>query len=167
MDRATEDRESLMCRFSKDRWLVARDKECKDAQRRWIVVVSEAITSDVQAMVVEFDQDSSITDVKNTLAGELRSVGRSSSVSMELPMSASAAIAVMEKFVPEMQSTVRTIVAHVEWVYSTTSGLGQCNFDLDCGFRGTCGQSSVPKLRTACERRKRAAAKRWSSSMSW
>ena len=40
--------------------------------------MNEAIASDVQALVVEFDQESSITDVKNTLTGELRSVGRSS-----------------------------------------------------------------------------------------
>ena len=38
MERAAEDRESLMCKFSKDRWLVARDKECEDAQYRWIIV---------------------------------------------------------------------------------------------------------------------------------
>ena len=58
MERATEDRESLMCRFSKDRWLVARDKECEDAQHRWIgsKLVNEVITSDVQALVVESDQ---------------------------------------------------------------------------------------------------------------
>ena len=69
--------------------MVARDEECKDAQRRWIVgkLVNEAITSDVQALVVEsdqevrVDQEASIADVKNTLAGELRSVGGSSSVS--------------------------------------------------------------------------------------
>ena len=46
-----------MCRFSKDRWLVARDKKCEDAQRRWIVdkLVNEVITSDVQALVEKSD----------------------------------------------------------------------------------------------------------------
>ena len=76
MGRAAEDRESLMCRFSKDRWLIARDKECEDAQHRWIFgeVVNETITSDVQTLVAEFDQEVSIDDMKNTPTAELRSV---------------------------------------------------------------------------------------------
>ena len=84
-ERAAEDRESLMCRFSKGRWLIARDNECKDAQRSIDVgkLVNEVITSDVQALVVEsdqeakFDQEASIDDMKNTSDG-LRSVGWSS-----------------------------------------------------------------------------------------
>ena len=59
MDGATEDQESLMCRFSKDRWLIARDKECEDAEHRWIFgkLVNGAITSDVQALEVKFDEE--------------------------------------------------------------------------------------------------------------
>ena len=68
---------------------VARDKECKDVQRRWIVgkLVNEVITSDVQAPVedsdpeVEFDQEASIAGMKNCLTGEVRNVGGSSNVS--------------------------------------------------------------------------------------
>ena len=54
---AAEDRKSLTCRFSKDRRLIARDKECEDAQHRWIVgkLVNEVITIDVGALVVESD----------------------------------------------------------------------------------------------------------------
>ena len=55
-----EDRESCMCRFSKGRWVIARDKECEDAQRSVNVgkLVNEMITSNVQAlMVVESDQE--------------------------------------------------------------------------------------------------------------
>ena len=94
------DRESWMCRFSKGRWVIARDQECENAQRCVNVgkLVNEMITSNVQVlMVVEsdqevrFDQEASIIDVKNTLTGELRSVGWSSSVSEESPMSASIA----------------------------------------------------------------------------
>ena len=73
-----------MCRFSKGRWLVARDKECEDAQHRWIVgkLENEVTTSDVQVLVVKsdqevkFDQEASIEDMN----GELRSVGGSTSV---------------------------------------------------------------------------------------
>ena len=85
-----EDRESWMCGFSKGQWLIARDKECDNAQRCVNVckLVNETITSNVQALIVvesdqevKFDQDASITDVKNTLTGDFRSVGGSSSVS--------------------------------------------------------------------------------------
>ena len=92
-----EDRESWMCRFSMGRWVIARDKECEDAQRSITVgkLVNEMITSNAQAlMVVEFDQEvrfdqeASITDVNNTVTGDLRSVGGSSNVSKESPKSA-------------------------------------------------------------------------------
>ena len=54
-----EDRQSLMCGFSKGRWLIARDKECEDAQRSTYVgdLVHEVITSDVQALGVKSDQE--------------------------------------------------------------------------------------------------------------
>ena len=104
-------------------------------------------------MEVKFDQEALITDVKNTLTGGLRNVGRqskscgesrsverSNNVSQESPMSASAVNALIEKSVRLMQSTVRTIVAYIEWVYGTTS-------------ESTAGE--------------RAVAKRWSSQMSW
>ena len=64
MGRATEDQELWMCRFSEDQWLNNVDK-----------LVNETITSDVQALMVvesdqevKFDQETLITDVKNTLA---------------------------------------------------------------------------------------------------
>ena len=49
-----------MCRFSKGRWVIARDKECANAQRcvNFDKLVNEVITSNVQAMmVVESDQE--------------------------------------------------------------------------------------------------------------
>ena len=115
-----EDRESWMYRCPNRRWVIARDKECENAQRCVNVdkFVNETITSNVQALMVvefdqevKFDQETSITDVKKTLTGELHSVGGSSSVSKESPMSASTANALIEKSVREMHSTVRTIVA--------------------------------------------------------
>ena len=165
-EKAREDRESLMCRFSKHRWLVARDKEYEDAPRRWIVgkLVNEVITRDVQALAVEsdqevkFDLEASIADMKNTLTGDLRSVGGLSSVSIESPVGASAANAVMEKSVWEMQSTVKTIVAYSEWVYGATSDPGSVisNWTVEIvGHLVSRSQSSVPDVRTACERRKR------------
>ena len=84
MGRATEDRGSWMCGFLKGRLLIARGKECENAQRCVNVDkhVNETITSNVQALMVvesdeeaKFDQETSITDVKNTLTAELRSVG--------------------------------------------------------------------------------------------
>ena len=45
-----EDRESWMCRFSNSRWVIARDKECEDAQRCVNVdkLVNETITCNVK-----------------------------------------------------------------------------------------------------------------------
>ena len=118
-----EDRESWMCRFSKGRWVIARDKECKYARRSINdgKLVNEMITINVQALMfvefykeVKFDQETSITDVKNTLMGESASAGGSSNVSKESPMSSSATNALIGKSVLEMQSTVRKIDAYIE-----------------------------------------------------
>ena len=119
-----ENRESRTCGFSKDQWLNNANK-----------LVNETITNYVQALVVvesdreaKFDQETSITGVKFTRqgksCGELRSVGGSSTVSKESPMSASAANALIERSVREVQSTVRTIVAYIEEVYGTLSDPG-------------------------------------------
>ena len=101
MGRATEDRESWMCGFSKGQWLIVRDKERQNVQRCVNVdkLVNETITNIVQALMeeVKFDQGASITDVRNTLTGELRSAGGSSNVSKESPMSASTTNALIEK----------------------------------------------------------------------
>ena len=78
--RASEDRE---CGFSKGQWLIARDKECDNAQRCANVdkLVNGSRANVEGLMIVEsdqeakFDQETSIADVKNTLTGELRSVG--------------------------------------------------------------------------------------------
>ena len=66
--------------------MIARDKECEDAEHRWIFgkLVNEAITSDMQALEVKFDeevmsdQEVSIADMENILTGELCSVRGSS-----------------------------------------------------------------------------------------
>ena len=172
MERATEDRESWMCGFSKGQWLIARDKECENAQRCVNVdkLVNETITSNVEALIVvesdqevKFDQETSITDVKNTLTGELRSVGGSSNVSKESPMSASTANALIEKSVREMQSTVRTIVAYIEEVYGTMSDPGSASSTWTVEIVGHVvirSQSSVSDVKTACERRKRKSCRK-------
>ena len=113
MGRATEDRESWMCGFSKGQRLFAQVKERENAQRCVNVdkLVNETITSIiVQALTVaesdqevKFDQEASTTDVKFTRqgksCGELRSAGRSSNVSKESPMSARTEKALIEKTV--------------------------------------------------------------------
>ena len=110
---------------------------------------------------VKFDPETSITDVKFTRQGksrgDLRSVVGSSSVSKESPMSASAANALIEKSVREMQSTARTIVAYVEWVYGTTFEPGSASSTWTAELVGHVirSQSSVADVRTACERRER------------
>ena len=80
------------------------------------------------------------TDAKNTLAGGLRNVDRqgkscgesrsvemSNNVSKESPMSVGTANALIEKSVREMQSTVRTIVAYIEWAYGTAFESGSAS----------------------------------------
>ena len=131
-----ENRESRNCGFSKCQWLNKVGK-----------LVNETITSNVQAlMVVKFDQEvkvdqeALISDVKNTLAcglrnvgsqgkscGESRSAERSNNVSKESPMSVGTANALIEKSVREMQSTVRTIVAYIEWAYGTAFESGSAS----------------------------------------
>ena len=158
---------------------VARDKECEDAQRRWIAgkFVNEVITSDVQAVVedsdedVKFDQEALIAGMKNSLTGEVRNVGGSSNVSKESLVGASAVNAVTEKSVREMQSTVKTIVAHIEWVYGATSGpesaISTWTMEI-VGHVVSRSQSIVPDVR-ACDVSAEgggAAAKRRSSSLS-
>ena len=66
--------------------------KCEGTQYRWIFgeLVTEVITSDVQALAVKFDQEVSIDDMKNTQTGELRSVEGSSDVSKESPVGARA-----------------------------------------------------------------------------
>ena len=121
--------------------------------------MNEVTTSDVQALMLEsdqemkFDQEASLADMKNTQTGELRSVGGSSNVSKESLVGASAANSVRE-----MQSSVRTIVAYIEWVYSTTFDPGSAisTWTLEIVGRVVSrSRSSFPDVRTACERRKR------------
>ena len=151
MGRATEDRESWMCGFSKGQWLIARDKECENAHNV-DKLVNETITSNVQALMVvesdqevKFDQEASIADVKNTLTGKLRSVGGSSNVSRESPMSTSAAIALIEKSVREMLSTS-------SMVYGTMSDPGSASSTWTAEIGGHVvirSQSSVSDVKTA------------------
>ena len=163
MGRATEDRESWMCGFSKGQWLIARDKERENVQRCVNVdkLVNETITSIVQALTVaesdqevKFDQETASTDVKFTRQGKscgaLRSAGGSSNVSKESPMSTSTENALIEKSVREMQSTF-------SMVHGTWSDPGSAKPHV------TRSQPNVPNVKTACER----IARRRSSSMSW
>ena len=130
-------------------------------------LVNEMIPSNVQAlMVVESDhevkvyQETSSTDVKFTRqgksCGELFNVGGSSNVSKESPMSASAANALIEKSVREMQSTS-------SMVFGTMSELGCATSTWTVEIvRHVVGrsQSSVADVRTACERRKRKSCRK-------
>ena len=99
---------------------------------------------------VKFDQETSITGVKNTLTGELRSAGGSSNVSKESPMSASTSNALIES-VREMQSTVRTIVAYTEEVHGTTSAPGSTSSTWTVEIMGEVVIRSQPINCSRCE----------------
>ena len=136
--------------------------------------MNETIASIVQALTVaesdqevKFEQETSITDVKNILAdelcnvgsqgqscGELRSAGGSSNVSKESPMSASTQNAVIEESVRKTQGTVRTIVAYIEEVHGTTLDPGSARPHV---IRS---EPSVPDVKTACVRRKRKSCRK-------
>ena len=130
-------------------------------------LVNEMITSNVQALMVvesdqevKVDQETSITDVKFTRqgksCGELCSVGGSSNVSKESPMCASAANALIEKSVREMQSTS-------SMVYGTMSEPGSASLTWTMAIVGHVvgrSQSSVADVTTACERRKRKSCRK-------
>ena len=109
---------------------------------------------------VKVDQETSITDVKFTRQSksccELCSVGGSSNVSKESPMSARAANALIENSVREMQSTS-------SMVYGTVSGLGFPSSTWTVEIVGHVigrSQSSVADVTRACERRKRKSCRK-------
>ena len=107
--------------FSKDCWLITHLVPCKCAPHRWIVgmLVNDAIMSGVQTLVVKSGQEVSIVDVKNSLMRELRGVVGLTVVPEESPVGGSAASAVIERSVWELQSTTRANVACAEWVHHT------------------------------------------------
>ena len=166
MDGATEHRESLISvdRFVKDRWFVARSVRCEGTQHRWIAgnLVNEVILSDVQTLVVKFnqevkvDQAVSIGDVRRSLMGELHSVEGSIGVQAKMLVSASAANAAIGKNVCEKQCVVRSLDAYIEAVCSTA-------FDSESAILAWTAevvgrvvgrpQSGVSEEWTACERR--------------
>ena len=106
--------------------------------------------------VAESDQEvkeASITDVKNTLMGELRRAGGSSNVSKESPMSAITENALIDKSVREMQSTS-------SMVHGTTSDPGTTSDSGSARPHVIRSQPSVPDVKTACERIKRKSCRK-------
>ena len=77
----------------------------KGTQHRWIIgkVVNDVIMSGVQTLVVKYDQEASIVDVKNALMRELRGVEGLTVMPEESPVGASAANAMIERSVWEIQ----------------------------------------------------------------
>ena len=72
--------------------------------------------SGVQTLVVKFDQAVSMLDVKNARMRELRGVQGLKGMPEYSPVGASAANAVIERNVCEMQRTTRSLVANADWV---------------------------------------------------
>ena len=135
--REAEDRASptLVGKFSKDRWLITHPVPCKGIQHRWVVgkLVNDVIMSGAQTLVVKSDQEASIVHVKDALMREFGGIEGSRVMPEESPVGASAANAVIERSVWEIQSTTRSLAAHVEWVHSTW----QCSFGMGCGVLRT------------------------------
>ena len=109
MGREAENRESpiLVERISKDRWLVTHPVTWKGTQHRWIIgkLVNDVIKSGVQTLVIKSDQEASSLDVKNALMRELRSIEGEKLMLEESHVGASAASAVVERSVWEVEST--------------------------------------------------------------
>ena len=93
-------------KFSRDRWLITHLVPCKGTQHRWIIgkLVNDVIMSGVRTLVVKSDQ-ASIVDVKNALMREMGGVEGLTVMPEESPVGASAANAMIERSVWEMQST--------------------------------------------------------------
>ena len=160
MGRETEDRVSpiLVGKFSKDdRWLITHPVPCKGAQPRWIIgkLVNDVIMSGVQNPGGEVRSGGSIVDVKNALMGELRGVEGLTLMPEESTVGASAANAVIERSVWEMQSTTRALVAYAEWVHGTVFEPGSAILTWAVEFSGQVVsrlQRSVSDGKTAYER---------------
>ena len=73
--------------------------------------------SGVQTLILKSDQEVSIVDVKNSLMKESRGVEGLIVMPEESLVGASAANALIERSVWEMQSTTRAIVAYAAWVH--------------------------------------------------
>ena len=119
--------------------------------------MNDVIMSDVQTLVVKFDQEASIVDVKNALMRDLPGVEGLTVMPEESPVGASAASAVIEKIVCEMQSTTRALDAYAEWVHGTVSEPGSAILTWAVEFSGQVVsrfQRSVSDGKTAYERQK-------------
>ena len=115
------------------------------------------ITSGVQTLVVKSDQEASIVDVKNALMRELRGVEGLTVMPEESPVGSSAANAVIERSVWEMQSTTRAHVAYDGWVHGTVFEPGSAILTWAVEFSGQVVsrfQRSVSDGKLAYERRK-------------
>ena len=77
--------------------------------------MNDVIMSGVQTLVVKSDQEASIVDVNNALMREVRGVEGLTMMPEESPVGASAANAVIERSLWEMQSTTRALVAYGAW----------------------------------------------------
>ena len=111
----------------------------------------------VQTLVRKSEQEASIVDVKNALMRALCGVEGLTVMPEESPVGASAANAVIERSVWEMQSTTRALVAYAEWVHGTVCEPGSAILTWAVEFSGQVVsrfQRSVSDGKTAYERRK-------------
>ena len=94
---------------------------CNGTQHRWIVWKACERREHERCANPggKSDQEASIVDVKNSLMRELRCVEGLTVMPEESQVGASAATAVTERSVWEVQSTTRAVVACAEWVHST------------------------------------------------
>ena len=161
MGRETWDRASpiLVGKFSKYRWLMTHPVPYNGTQHRLIIgkLVNDVIMSGVQTLVVKSDQEASIMDVKNSSVRDLRGVERLTVMPEGSPVGASAANAMIERSVWEMQSTTSAIVAYAKWVHGAVFEPGSAILTWAVEFSGQVVsrfQRSVSDGKTACERQK-------------
>ena len=106
--------------------------------------------------MVKSDQEASIVDVKNALMRDLCGVEWLTVMPEESPVGASAANAMIERSVWDMQSTTRALVAYAEWVHGTVFEPGSAILTWAVEFLGQVVsrfQKSVSDRKTAYERR--------------
>ena len=135
--RETEDRASpiLVGRLSEDRWLITHPVPCKGTQHRWIVACERRDLERRASPGGEIRPGG--VYVKNSLMRVLRGVDGPTVMPEESPVGASAANAVIERSVWEMQSTTRATVAYAEWVHETMFEISSAIFGKGCGVLRT------------------------------
>ena len=107
-------------------------------QHRWMVskLVKDVIMTGVQTVVVKSNQEAPSMDAGGAFMRELRSIEGCKVMPEESQAGESAANAVVERSVWEMQSTARSLIAYAGWVHNTTFDPGSAILALAVVYSG-------------------------------